>query len=130
MSDYTYTEIGPSSLKIKAYPLEVEWLDGKAIIGHHAWAGIKQFHWFKVKLDDEHVAPTNGCRLLLAALMEDGWLTTWEGLILQEVNAGGETYYQRMGHSKFSRIPAEEPKEEWQDDYKSIFGQRKVIALV
>lgn len=130
ISDNTYTGIGSSSLRIKAYPLEVEWLDGKAIIGHNAWADIKRFHWFTVKLDDEHVAPADGCPLLLAALMEDDWLTTWEGLILQEVNAGGKTYYQRVGHFKFSRIPAKEPREEWQDDYRSIFGQRKVMALV
>ncbi|PIG85460.1 hypothetical protein AARAC_007098 [Aspergillus arachidicola] len=117
------------SLTIRTYCLEVHCTDGKPVIPQSLWTPLENFHWFRAKLDDEQDTPANGTRLLLAALIEDDRMCTWEGLVLQQVEAGEDTY-QRIGHFQFHRIPAEEPRETWQDDYRSMLDQRRAITLV
>lgn len=129
MSDKNVKGARPASLIIRTYCREVHWIDGKPMIPQNLWTPVENFHWFRAKLDDEHDTPANGTRLLLAALTEDDRMCTWEGLVLQQLKAE-EDIYQRIGHFQFHRIPAEEPRETWQDDYRSMLDQRRALTLV
>ncbi|KAI9044164.1 uncharacterized protein KD926_001988 [Aspergillus affinis] len=125
------SETGSSKLAITTFCMEVDWTDGTPVIQHEFWReDSERFHWLQVDLDDERFTPKPGARHLLAALIEDDWLGKWEGLLVEEVSAGGESSYKRIGHYILDRKQGDEKREQWKEDFRLMSGERQEIVLV
>lgn len=124
-------QIVSASLKIRAYCAEIKWTQGRPVLLSESWTWSDDVYILKVNIDDPNDWPADGTRYWLAALAEDDWLGTWEGLVLKEVGMEGERLYRRIGHYLLFDSQRFERRPEWRNDFRMAFGQEKrVIRLV
>lgn len=125
-------QIFSASLIINAYGAEIEWTQEGPNMLRKPRVLDDEVYFLDVNVDDLEDEPTDGARYWIAALIEDDWLGTWEGMLLKELEISGERLYRRKGHFTISFYDSNQwpRRPSWRDNLKLMFGQEKRMFIL